>query len=119
MKSALVFLVCMVLSVPAMASGFHPGGGQGGAGGQGGTGGDGGSSSATATASNNDKTGKVLLGGAVVGLIWCGVCYSMDGCFKSRWCGPAEDKPNASLAPVLPKSFLEEYNIKIEVKEKP
>ena len=64
---------------------------------------------ATASSSSNDKLGRVLVNGAIVGLIWCGVCYSMDGCFKSRWCGPAEVKTGSgSLVPANPPGYIDE-----------
>ena len=70
---------------------------------------------ATATSSSNDKLSRVLVNGAIVGLIWCGVCYSMDGCFKSRWCGPAEVKPESgSLVPNNPPNGFIDNRRKLE-----
>ena len=73
------------------------------------------SPTATASSSSNDKLGRVLVNGAVVGLIWCGVCYSMDGCFKSRWCGPAEVKPESgSMVPAIPPNGFIDNRSRIE-----
>ena len=71
------------------------------------------SATATASSSSNDKLSRVLVNGAIVGLIWCGVCYSMDGCFKSRWCGPAEVKPESgSMVPANPSNgFIDNRRI--------
>ena len=70
---------------------------------------------ATASSSSNDKLSRVLVNGAIVGLIWCGVCYSMDGCFKSRWCGPAEVKPESgSMVPAIPPNGFIDNRSRIE-----
>ena len=70
---------------------------------------------ATASSSTNDKLGRVLVNGAIVGLIWCGVCYSMDGCFKSRWCGPAEAKTEyGSIVPNNPSNGFIDNRSRIE-----
>ena len=70
---------------------------------------------ATATSSSNDKLSRVLVNGAIVGLIWCGVCYSMDGCFKSRWCGPSEAKTESgSMVPNNPPNGFIDNRSRIE-----